>query len=361
MAKKAATKTTDQYIHTSIRRLNLPTEQTATTMGEADRRPILYKPETREIDDDPILAWNRRPADTDGHAAHPLYIREKIHPSAFVKLLEGSGEQPQLFHDFNGLPSADAAYEWYQHAANWSNRLIHGESARVMASLLARENMAGKVQMIYFDPPYGMGYNSNFQVAVEQRGKTPEEAKGRPHDTRTVRAFRDTYERGIHSYLDLAREKLLLMRELLGESGSLFMQIGDQNIMRVGMLLDEVFGAENRISLIPFATSGSSSSKTLPSVADFLLWYAKDKSYLKYRQLYEPLTRAEKIEHMSSYAMVEEQDGTTRDVEFEERVDPNKHLPDARAYIDGCHLTPKGRPPQADLSRISGTAHRIRV
>ena len=165
MAKKAATKKTDQYIHTSTRRLNLPTEQTATTMSDADRQPILYKPETREIDDDPILAWNRQPADTDGHAAHPLYIREKVHPAAFVKLLEGTGEQPQLFSDFNGLPSADAAYEWYQHAANWSNRLIHGESARVMASLLARESMAGKVQMIYFDPPYGMGYRSNFQVS----------------------------------------------------------------------------------------------------------------------------------------------------------------------------------------------------
>ena len=105
MAKKAATKTTDQYIHTSSRRLNLPTEQTATTMSDADRQPILYKPETREIDHDPILAWNRRPADTDGHAAHPLYVREKVHPAAVVKLLEGTGEQPQLFSDFNGLPS----------------------------------------------------------------------------------------------------------------------------------------------------------------------------------------------------------------------------------------------------------------
>ena len=104
MAKKAATKTTDQYTHPSAKRRNLPTEQTATTMSDADRQPILYKPETREIDDDPILAWNRKPADTDGHAAHPLYVREKVHPAAFVKLLEGTGEQPQLFKDFNGLP-----------------------------------------------------------------------------------------------------------------------------------------------------------------------------------------------------------------------------------------------------------------
>ena len=153
MARRASTKTTDQYTHPSAKRANLPTEQTGKTMSDTDRRPILYQPQTREIDDEPILAWNRQPANQDGHAAHPLYVREKVHPAAFVKLLQGSGEQPQLFSDFNGLPSPDAAYEWYQHAANWSNRLIHGESARVMASLLARENMAGKVQMVYFDPP----------------------------------------------------------------------------------------------------------------------------------------------------------------------------------------------------------------
>ena len=332
MARRASTKTTDQYTHPSAKRANLPTEQTGKTMSDTDRRPILYQPQTREIDDEPILAWNRQPANQDGHAAHPLYVREKVHPAAFVKLLQGSGEQPQLFSDFNGLPSPDAAYEWYQHAANWSNRLIHGECSRVMASLLARENMTGKVQMIYFDPPYGVGYRSNFQVSVNNR-EVPEGAEGRPHDTRTIRAFRDTYERNIHSYLDLTREKLILMRELLTDSGSLLMQIGDDNVFRVGLLLDEVFGAENRVALIPYVTSGSSSAKTLPSVADFLLWYAKDLDQLQYRQLYEPLTRAEKIEYMVSYAMVEERDGTCRNLEPEERADPDKNLPDgARVY-----------------------------
>ena len=165
-----------------------------------------------------------------------------------------------------------------------------------MASLLARENMAGKVQMIYFDPPYGMGYNSNFQISVGQRGKTPESARGRPLDTRTIRVFRDTYERKIHSYLDLTSEKLTLMRELLGASGSLFMQIGDENVLRVGMLLDEVFGADNRVAVIPYATSGGSSSNTLPCVADFLLWYAKDKNQVKYRRTYEQLNRGGLLE-----------------------------------------------------------------
>ncbi len=334
MAKKPAARDTEQYIHTSTRRLNLPTEQTATTMSDDDRRPVQHVPDTRAVDDDPVLAWNRRPPPPqsaeggghEGHAAHPLYIREKVHPAAFVKLLQGKGDQPSLFADFNGLPSADAAYEWYQHAANWSNRLIHGESVRVMASLLARENMAGKVQLIYFDPPYGMGYKSNFQVSVNSR-ETPEKAEGRPHDTRTIRAFRDTYERGIHSYLDLTLEKLILMRELLTDSGSLFMQIGDENVHRAAVLLDEVFGAENRLATIPYATTGGSSSKTLPSVADYLLWYAKDKETVRYHQLYERLSRAEKVEHMSWHAMVELNDGTTRTLTDEECRNPDDVLP----------------------------------
>ncbi len=326
--KKTAAKT-GQYVHTSSRRLNLPTEQTEKTMDPAARRPVTHIPDTREIDDDPVLAWNRQAPQQPGHAAYPLYVREKVHPAAFVKLLEGSGEQPQLFSDFNGLPSADASYEWYQHAANWSNRLIHGESARVMASLLARESMAGQVQMIYFDPPYGMGYKSNFQVAINQSDRTPETAKGRPLDTRTIRAFRDTYERGIHSYLDLTREKLILMRELLADTGSLFMQIGDENVHRAAVLLDEVFGAENRVATIPFVTSGSSSAKTLPSVADFLLWYAKDMTLVKYHQMYESLTRAEKIELMGFYAMVDANDGHSvriRPLTEDERVDPDGFL-----------------------------------
>ena len=342
MAKRASTKTTDQYTHPSAKRVNLPTEQTSKTMSETDRRPILYQPKTREVDDEPILAWNRQPANQDGHAAHPLYVREKVHPAAFVKLLQGGGDQPQLFSDFNGLPSPDAAYEWYQHATNWSNRLIHGESARVMASLLARENMTGKVQMIYFDPPYGMGYKSNFQVSVNQKDRTPESAEGRPLDTRTIRAFRDTYERNIHSYLDLTREKLILMWELLSDDGSLFMQIGDENVLRAGLLLDEVFGASNRVALIPYVTSGSSSAKTLPSVADYLLWYAKDKALVKYRQLYEPLSRAEKAANMSFHAMIELADGSSVAPSEQNLADPDGTLPEGARFYQRMPLNSPG-------------------
>ena len=340
MPKRADTKATEQYTHPSSKRANLPTEQTSKTMSDADRRPIMHEPQTREVDDEPILAWNRQPANQDGHAAHPLYVREKVHPAAFVKLLQGGGEQPQLFSDFNGLPSPDAAYEWYQHAANWSNRLIHGESTRVMASLLARENMAGKVQMIYFDPPYGVGYKSNFQVSVNNR-EVPEGAEGRPHDTRTIRAFRDTYKRNIHSYLDLTREKLVLMRELLTESGSLFMQIGDENVHRAAILLDEVFGSENRVATIPYATTSGSSTNRLPSVADYLLWYAKDATHAKYQQLYEPLNRKELIDAWTWAALLELSDGTIRSLAPSERSDPDS-LPSDVKVLKRVGLTSQG-------------------
>lgn len=332
MAEAKPTRQTEQYTHPSAKRANLPTEQTAPTMSDADRQPVRHVPASRGIDDQPILAWDRQADDSAGHAAHPLYVREKVHPAAFVKLLQGRGPQPSLFGDFNGLPSADAAYEWYRHAANWSNRLIHGESTRVMASLAAREAMSGKVQMIYFDPPYGMGYKSNFQVSTDSR-EVPEGAAGRPNDTRTIRAFRDTYERGIHSYLDLTREKLILMRELLADSGSLFMQIGDENVHRAAILLDEVFGAENRVATIPYATSGGSSAKTLPSVADFLLWYAKDRAQVKYRQMYEHIDRAGLLDMWTWAARVESSDGATRPMTSDERRDPETAVPDsARLY-----------------------------
>ena len=336
--EQQAKQQTGSYTYVSASRKNLPTEQTEPLMGPDDKRPIQFVPEIREFDEQPRLAWARSPRlDDDGnprpYEAHPLYAREKIEPHLFVKQLqaEPSGVQANMFEAFNGLP-ASSALDWYKYDGNWSNRLVHGESARVMASLAGRESLAGHVQMVYFDPPYGMSYKSNFQVAVDDRD-TPENRKGLPSDPQTIAAFRDTYEHRIHSYLDGILERLVLCRELLAETGSIFVQIGDENVLRMGLLLDEVFGAENRIALIPFATSGGTSASTLPSVADFLFWYAKDKRHVKYRQLYEPLDRVGKIEHMSSYAMVELADGTTRGLTAEERADPDAKLPDgARVY-----------------------------
>ena len=337
----SATNSTDQYTHPSASRRNLPTEQTGLLMTDDDRRPIGHHPTTREHDDDPVLAWDREPA-TEPHMAHALYVREKIHPGAFVQLLQDGAEHPQLFESFNGLPTPDAAYEWYRHAQNWQNRLIHGESVRVMASLLKREHMAGQAQMIYFDPPYGKGYKSNFQVRTDNPRSVPDGAKGRPNDTRTVQAFRDTYRRGIHSYLDLTLEKLHLFREMLADTGSLFVQIGDENVHRMALCCDEAFGAENRVATIPYATAGSSSAATLPSVADFILWYAKDKSQAKYHQIYEPLDRRGLLDSWSSYARVQEPDGTTRALGRDERIHPDKFLPEGAVLCRFERLTSPG-------------------
>ena len=329
---KPAEQQTESYAYTSASRKNLPTEQTEPLMGPDDKRPLPFTPEIREFDDQPRLAWARSPRlDEDGnlkpYEAHPLYAREKIEPYRFIKQLQAAGDDRQgsMFEAFNGLPEG-SALGWYQYDGHWQNRLIHGESARVMASLAGRENLAGQVQMIYFDPPYGMSYKSNFQVAVDDLG-TSENRKGLPSDPQTIAAFRDTYEHGVHSYLDGMLERLALCRDLLAESGSIFVQIGDENVLRMGLLLDEVFGAENRVSLIPYATSGNSSANALSSVADFLLWYAKGKGQLKYRQLYEPLDRAGKLAHMSWHAMVEEEDGTARSLTAEEMADPDANLP----------------------------------
>ena len=316
------------YSYKSASRANLPTEQTEPVMSAEDKSPRPYAP-TRRRSEPPALAWERgeRGEEDLTHPAPPLYIREKIHPRAFVESLKSGAELPRLFDDFNGIPTRlGAAYEWYRHPGSWQNRIVHGESARVMASLLEREAMKGRVQMIYFDPPYGIGFKSNFQVSLRSR-ETPENRKGLPYDTRTVRAFRDTYERGIHSYLDQMREKLILSRDLLSDSGSIFIQIGDENVHRVALVCDEVFGHENRVSTISFATSGSSSAATLPSVADYLLWYAKDKRRMKYHQLYETLDRQGIVKHFNWDVMVELADRKTRKLTPGERADPNGRLP----------------------------------
>ena len=219
------------------------------------------------------------------------------------------------------------AIEFYQHPHNWSNRLIAGDSLLVMNSLLEKEAMGGQVQMIYIDPPYGIKYGSNFQPFVEQKEVSDGKDEHLTSEPEMIKAFRDTWELGIHSYLSYLRDRLLLARELLTPSGSCFVQIGDENVHRVGMLMDEVFGSTNRVATISYATSASSSSRTLPEITSFLLWYAKDKSQVKYKQLYEQLTRPEIIDLASAFATVELSDGTTRKLTEEERRFPDDKLP----------------------------------
>ena len=187
--------------------------------------------------------------------------------------------------------------------------------------------MGGQVQMIYIDPPYGIKYGSNFQPFVEQPQVTDGKDEHITSEPEMIKAFRDTWELGIHSYLSYLRDRLLLSRNLLSNSGSCFVQIGDENMSLVRQLMDEVFGAENRISTIIYPTSGSSTSSTLPNVTSCLLWYGKNKAQSKYHQIYESLTRPEIVQLMSAFATVELLNGTTRKLTDQERYNPNDNLP----------------------------------
>ncbi len=240
-----------------------------------------------------------------------------------------NGAQPQmsLFAAPRENPPLRQAIEFYRHRHNWTNRLIAGDNLLVMNSLIEKEGLGGQVRTVYLDPPYGIRYGSNFQPFVNRREVTDGKDEDLTREPEQIRAFRDTWELGIHSYLAYLRDRLLLARELLHESGSCFVQIGHENVHRVGVVMDEIFGAGNRVATISYATTGSSSANTLPQSADYMLWYAKDRKHVKYRQLYEPLTRAETIEFFSWHAMVELPDGQCRKPTPEECFDPDRHLP----------------------------------
>ena len=315
---------TKAYEHTAAERTNIPTDRDQVFMTDEDRERVEFSPEPAGTGG-PALSWRRGQGIQDLKTdALPLYIHEKVNPSAFIEQLTQAGaeaEQMDWFAEFNGLP-ADAKYDWYKFKGHWSNRIIRGNSVDVMASLAAKEGMTGQVQMVFFDPPYGINFASNYQSSTRKPGfvDTPVEAASR-------RAFRDTYIDGLHSYMDTVFKVSVHARALLSPSGSFFLQIGAENVHRISVVLDEVFGPENRIATIAFAKSGDSSARHLSQVADYLLWYAKDEGRLKYRQLFDPLNRKQKLEHMSSYALVELSDGTSRSLTPEERDDPDKHLP----------------------------------
>ena len=320
------------YRHGSKKRPNIPTEQTSRYMEDGDRQPTTYKPELRSREG-PLLSWDRDPGLEDGTSASPLYIREKIHPSAFAASLEKrDGIQTTLFGSFDGLDK-DAAFQWYKHKGNWQNRIIHGESRRVMASLLAKESMAGKIQMIYFDPPYGISFRTTMQGNARRRNVKKGE-DDLPNDPVHLGVFRDTYKNGIHSYMDNLYHIATHVRALLTKSGSFFLQIGSANVHRAAIVLDEVFGAENRIATITFAKSGATSAGTLPQVADYILWYANDREDILYNQFYEPfLNRKDALDHMSYAAKIETKSGKNRNLTSAEKANPEIHIPeDCRLY-----------------------------
>ncbi len=326
----------EAYDHRDKNRLNNPPVGLVTpeTDRDAGRKTYAYDPHL-----DPQLQWAGKAEHTSFEVPTvSLHVHERIDPRTIIEATRrrngnGATVQGSLFELPEENPPVRNAIEFYRHRHNWTNRLVAGDSLLVMNSLLEKEGMAGKVQMVYIDPPYGIRYGSNFQPFVNRRDVTDGKDEDLTQEPETIKAFRDTWELGIHSYLSYLRDRLLLARELLTESGSCFVQIGDENVHRVGTLLDEVFGAQNRVATISFATTSGSSAGQIPQVADYLLWYGKDKNHTKTRKLYELLTRAEIIDYFSSYAMVELEDGSTRRPTALERFDPDTHLPTgARLY-----------------------------
>ena len=291
-------KAVETLTHEGKNRKNIPTVEYQPIMREEELNPIQVTYERRNRDLDPQLVWRGKDEQDWSDLmvqAPPLYIQEKVHPKVLIDDLirhgrtddKSSSEQIDLFADFNGLPEGAAGTEFYQHDANWSNRMILGDSLQVMASLAEREGLRGQVQCIYIDPPYGIKFNSNFQWSTTSRDVRDGKAEHITREPEQVKAFRDTWRDGIHSYLTYLRDRLTVARDLLTNSGSIFVQIGDENVHLVRSVLDEVFGKENNVAQIFFKTTSNLGGSFIGGSGDYLLWYAKQKQVSKYRQIFQ--------------------------------------------------------------------------
>ncbi|MEP6488505.1 site-specific DNA-methyltransferase [Microcoleus vaginatus GB2-A3] len=286
--KKPDQRTIAQYEHENEQRVNNPPVGLVTpdTDPDGDSKKYAYDPHL-----DPQLVWAGKAEHTTFEVPTvSLHVHERIDPRSIIEAVrkqnQSQGVQLSLFEQPEENPPIRQAIEFYKHKHNWSNRLVAGDSLLVMNSLLEKEGMAGQVQMIYFDPPYGIKYGSNFQPFVNKRDVKDGKDEDLTQEPETIKAFRDTWELGIHSYLTYLRDRLLLARELLSETGSVFVQISDENVHHVTELMDEIIGAKNRISLISFLRGGANTNTIgLPSVNDFLLWYAKDYNQAKINPL----------------------------------------------------------------------------
>ena len=340
---KPKLRSVESYAHTCEDRANNPPVGLVTPDTDPDTTGKEY---WHDPHIDPELSW----AGKKQHASFEvptvsLHVHERIDPRTIIETVRKKDVlqfQPSLFDSLEENPPIRQAIEFYKHRHNWTNRLIAGDSLLVMNSLLEKEALGGKVQTVYFDPPYGIKYGSNFQPFVNRKSVTDGKDTDLTAEPEQIRAFRDTWELGIHSYLNYLKDRLLLVRELLSESGSCFVQIGDENVHRVSIIMDEIFGAENRMATITFATTSGSSAKGLPEVADYLLHYSKDRKQSKYRQLYEELSRQEIVETFDRHVMVEEPDGSCRKLTDLERFDPDRHLPKGSRIYQRTGLDSQG-------------------
>lgn len=341
MAKKTSTKTTsksdvhrtgkriDAIHHGKDKRVLIPSREEAGM--EADNPVVQAKgaadyplnPVTTR-GQDPELYWMHKygPADDETRLKvdiRSLYRHEHVEPEALIhrlyKISKSETPQNDMFVNetfgnlLGGIDELDKPKQYYRHAQNWRNRLIQGDSLLVMTSLLEREGMSGKVQTIYMDPPYGIKYGSNWQMRLNDRNVKDGDDANLSGEPEVIKAFRDTWELGIHSYLSYLRDRLLVAKELLTESGSCFVQISDENVHLVRCLMDEIFGSHNFVSLISFAKTSAFTTAVLSNTHDYLIWYAKDMGALKFRRLWQP--RKERTEG-GTYAWIELPDGSSR-------------------------------------------------
>ena len=326
MARRKAPKSVEALTHEDASRKNIPTVEYQSVMRREDRSPVRKAYERRNRDLDPQLVWRGKDEQDLGDLvvnAPPLYIQEKVHPKVLIDDLlrrsqadqQADESQVDLFADFNGLPDENAKTEFYRHDANWSNRMILGDSLQVMASLAEREGLRGKVQCIYIDPPYGIKFNSNFQWSTTSRDVKDGKKDHITREPEQVKAFRDTWKDGIHSYLTYLRDRLTVARELLTESGSVFVQIGEENVHRVWAMMDEVFGEGNFVTMISFRTHSPLGVKFISSPYDYVLWFCRQKDALKYRDLW----LAKPLGSGTQYQFVQQQDGTRRTMSADEK------------------------------------------
>lgn len=334
--------------HPDAKRKNIPTAEMQPVVDEQTKTPIPVSYE-RNRDLDPQLVWRGKEEQDWSDLivqAPPLYIQEKVHPKVLMddliqrtKERQTEDDQLHLFADFNGVPEGDAKTEFYQHDAHWTNRMILGDSLQVMASLAEREGLRGKVQCIYLDPPYGIKFNSNFQWSTNSRNVKDGKANHITREPEQVKAFRDTWKDGIHSYLTYLRDRLTVARDLLTDSGSIFVQIGDENVHRVRCLMDEVFGEENYVSTISFKTTSGFEKSTISRLGDYIIWFAYDKSKVKYHQSFE---KKEFEVGKNGYHRLMLNDGTFRALTRKEKNDI-AYIPEGSRIYKAGDIKSQGR------------------
>lgn len=307
----------EQYNHSDKERLNNPPVGLVSKMTDEDygqkKKKYEYDPHL-----DPQLQWAGKTEHTSFEVpVVSLHVHERIDPKTIIETVKKENNQPKQMSLFetHDKPLREAV-EFYKHKENWSNRLIAGDSLLVMNSLLEKEGMGGKVQMMYFDPPYGIKYGSNFQPFVNKRDVKDGSDEDLTQEPEMIKAFRDTWELGIHSYLTYLRDRLLLAKELLHQSGSVFVQISDENVHHVREIMDEVFGVVNYMGQILFAKTSSFTSNRLSSTYDYIIWYSKNISNAKFRPIW--IDKIERTEG-GTYNYIELPDGSHRTLSIKEK------------------------------------------